>query len=251
MRLRRLNEKGLVRFGAFLDSLTSASPHRRPVELLSDADTSEPVHPSVEIEQRNFSTRLDAARYLHESFANCGVVGLDTDRGLWAWLALFYFDQLCPPDKRGNRKPGKRARWIPAFSDARRYYRHLLAGPYRIFKAHRDAPERAMVLLYGPLGVVGHFYYQLASRQKLVTNKAIVALATEMYIDPETQSHKRGAQTDDKPGTLRRFVAVLDQLDTTWDLYAMSKDQIAAMLPQEFNRFLKAGNARQQTYQNQ
>lgn len=96
-----------------------------------------------------------------------------------------------------------------------------------------------MILLYGPPGTVGHFYYQLASRQHLVTNRSVLQLATEMYIDPQTQVPKRGAQTRGRPGTIFRFVTILNQLDTTWDLYPMSTKEIAAMLPDEFQRFLR------------
>ena len=94
-----------------------------------------------------------------------------------------------------------------------------------------------MIFLYGPLGMVGHPYYQIASRMQLVTNKSVVELATEMYMDLEMRKLKRGAQTLGKPGTIFRFVDILNQLDTTWDLYAMSKNQIAEMLPKEFSRF--------------
>lgn len=239
MNLRRLNNQGIERFSAFVNSLTGDASLPYPSELLTDHGATEEIHPAIEIEQRSFGSRYAVAEYLFKRFEDSALTDIERDSGLWAWLALFYFNQLYPPDKRGNRKPGEQARWILAFSDARRYYRHLLAAPYRIFKAHRDAPQHAMVLLYGPLGTVGHFYYQLVARQQLVTNKSIVELATEMYIDPETERPKRGAQTNGKPGTVFRFVAVLQQLDTTWDLYAMSKDQIAAMLPQEFSRFLK------------
>ncbi len=30
---------------------------------------------------------------------------LSRDAGLWNWLALRYFEQLCPPDAKGVRKP--------------------------------------------------------------------------------------------------------------------------------------------------
>jgi len=237
MRLRRLSEKGLQRFGEFLDSLTTDFPRHYPAELLSDDETSELISPCTEMDQHNFVTRLDAAKYLYEKLTGCELTGLETDKGLWAWLALFYFEHLCPRDKDGRYKPGERAHWIPAVDDARRYYRHLLAGPYRVFRANHDAPEQAMILLYGPLHTVGHFYYQLASRQQLVTNKSVLGLATEMYIDPTTREPKRGAQTYGRPGSIFRLVDVLNQLDTTWDLYAMTKDQIAAMLPHEFDQF--------------
>ena len=239
MRVRRLNTRGIERFEGFLDSVTAGPPQPYPEQVLLDDHSSERLQESMDVERRGFRSRFEAARYLYERLGHSGMKDVDRDKGLWAWLALFYFEQICPVDKSGHRTPGERARWVPAFTDGRRYYRHLLAGPYRIYQANRDDPARAMILLYGPLHTLGHFSYQIASRQELMTNKAVLELATDMYLDPSGPTHKRGAQTRGKPGTVFRFVDVLNQFDVTWDLYGMTKDELAAMLPREFDRFLK------------
>ena len=238
MRLKRLNTKGIERFSAFLDSLINAEAWDYPSQLLTDPGATEEIDPPIEVEQRSFINHYALGEYLFDRFEDSTLTDIELDRGLWAWLALFYFEQLYVPDRHGNLKLGERAHWIPVFT-ARRYYRHFIAGPYRIFKLHRDDPQRAMIFLHASLGKLSHSYYQLASRQQLVTNKSVVELATEMYMDPQGQKLKRGAQTHGKPGTIFRLVDVLNQLDTTWDLYSLSKDQIAAMLPQEFDRFLR------------
>ena len=75
------------------------------------------------------------------------------------------------------RKPGALARHIPEPGNFQRYYRHLLAGPYRIYRAHRDDPQRALALLCQPLDSPGDVVEQLASRQELVTNRGIMELA--------------------------------------------------------------------------
>ena len=47
---------------------------------------------------------------------------------------------------------------------------------------------------------------------------------------------KRGAQgAAEHPGTLRRFVRVLQQLDLTYDIYGMSGKTIVDLLPPEFD----------------
>ncbi|MEX1027056.1 MAG: hypothetical protein WD049_03475 [Candidatus Paceibacterota bacterium] len=235
MKIRRLTQVGIERFDAFLRSLGTDAPYPRPLGLLTDERTSAPVEFDREIEDRGFATRLDAAKYVAERFANVGS-DIIHDQGLWSWLSLFYFDRICPK-KNGVYVPGERARWIPATTEHRRYYRHLLAGPYRIYNGNRDDPERAMLFLYGPLGIVGHFYYQIVSRQELITNRTVVRVATELYYDSGQQQQRRGAQTHGKPGTVFRFVAFLNQLDTTWDLYSMSVDELLERLPSEFDRF--------------
>jgi len=243
MKLRRFNDEGINRFGQFLDALAADGALAVPNDLLTDTVCSVPVSPGPEVQAREFASRMEAARYLDSVLT--GVKGCDVERdaGLWAWLSLFYFEQLCPPDGRGHRKPGERARWIPAVDEARRFYRHLLAGAYRVYRAHRDNPEMAMVLLHTPLQRTGHFWYQLASRQELVTNPAIMEAATELYLGQCGTKPKRGA-TSEIPGGVFRFAAVLNQFDTVWDLYAMRKEQILDLLPGEFDRFREGVSGR-------
>ena len=195
MKLHRFNDEGIKRFGQFLDELSADGALAVPTDLLTNAVCSVPVPPGPEVQARQFASRMEAARYLDGVLS--GVTGCDVERdpGLWAWLSLFYFDQLCPPDGRGHRTPHERARLIPAFDEAWRYYRHLLAGAYRVYRAHRDDPEKAMVLLHVPLPRISHFWYQLASRQELVTNPAIMEAATELYLGhcgtkPKRQGHR-------------------------------------------------------------
>lgn len=234
--VRRLNQSGIERFSLFLDSLRTDTPQDRPVEILTDQLTSEELECQIYIENRSFANRLEAARYLDEKFDSSGLRGVERDRGLWAWLSLFYFEQLCPADNHGRRKPGELARWVPEVNNYQRYYRHLLAGPYRIYRAHRDRPERALALLCNPLDRPGDIVEQLASRQEIVTNKAVIETATELYIDPSTRKPRRGAGGKGR-GSARRLAAVLNQLDLTFDLYALDKEALLKLLPPEFNRF--------------
>jgi len=237
VKLQRFNDEGVRRFSQFLDALSAESTLAVPTDLLTDAGCVARVLPDRDIEPRQFSNRMDAAAYLDEVLAGLTVADVERDVGLWTWLSLFYFDELCPPDGRGRREPGERARWLPAPDDPRRYYRHLLAGAYRVYRAHRENPWRVMVLLHVPLPVIGHFWYQLASRQEIVTNPAIMEAATDLYMGQGSTKAKRGATGEKTPGSVFRFAAVLNQFDRVWDLYAMNKQQILALLPAEFDRF--------------
>jgi hypothetical protein len=53
---------------------------------------------------------------------------------------------------------------------------------------------------------------------------------------PEGAAPKRGVLTRTRPGNLRRLIAVIDQFDLTYDLYATSPDDILTLLPPEFDR---------------
>jgi hypothetical protein len=236
MKLRRLTEAGIQAFGSFLDVLESEPTRLIPEELLTDSVKSVPISDEVEIEKRTFGSRLEAAKYLDEQFSVAGLADVERDVGLWSWLALFYFDELCPADTSGGRRPGERARYIPEAANFQRYYRHLLAGPYRIFRAHRRAPEKALAVLCQPLNRPGDLVEQLASRQELVTNRAIMEVATVLYVDPATGKPKRGSQTK-SVGAVRRLADVLSQFDVTWDLYSTQLGELLGILPAEFNRF--------------
>jgi len=220
----------------FLDSLTTDTPMPWPDGLLTDADATEAIEPEIEVEDRSFSNRFEVGQYLNDLLGDSGIDNIEYDRGIWAWLALFFFDQLCPADSHGRRRPGERARWIPAIGNFRKYYRHLLAGPFRIYRAHREEPERALVLLCTPPHSPGDIVEQLASRQEIVTNAAVMKAATHLYVDPDTGQPKRGA-AGRAGGSARRLADVLNQFDMTWDLYSMSWNSITVMLPQEFERF--------------
>lgn len=97
-------------------------------------------------------------------------------------------------------------------------------------------------MLYNPLSKPGDIVEQSASRQEFVTNKAVVEAATRLYIDGASRTAKKGAGGKG-PGSARRFAEVLNQLDVTWDLYAMSADDLLSILPAEFNRFRNSSPA--------
>ena len=237
MIVRRLNDAGLRRFEQFLDSLTTNRPESCAKFVLEDAGLTESLDAVIDVEPREFFCRFDIAAYLFTKLGDAGLPNIERDVGLWSWLALFYFESLCRPGPDGRRKPGERARWIPAVREARRYYRHLLAGPFLIYRAHRDDPTRAMVLLFHRPHEVGHFMYQLASRKEIIINSAVVETATKLYYDAKTKRAKRGSQSQHVPGSVFRFAAILNQFDLTWDLQRVTSSQLVTMLPSEFDQF--------------
>jgi hypothetical protein len=235
--LRRLNEQGISKFIDFLQAIETESSIPVPFGMLTDIEASEELSVKLEVEQRTFPNRTAVGKYLYEVFSEGNALHLDGDRGVWVWLSLFYFDQLCPSKTDGTRNVGEYARYVPS-GHAWRYYRHLLAGPYLIYKAYRERPDRAKIILCPPLSIPGEFVGQLASRQDFVQNQAIIEAATFLYFDEQAgQPKQRVALKEHKPGTLRRFVDVVNQLDVTWDLFSLSGEELVRMLPAEFDRY--------------
>ena len=232
MRLRKFNNIGIERFNQFRLSFAEDSDTNKLWELLEDATATSQVESEIDVEARQFTSRFAVGEYLNTLFDRGALLSLDNDRGIWTWLAAFFFEQLSPP----NRRLGEDARWVPAVGDFRKYYRHLLAGPYQIYRAHRDYPQRAMALLANPPHMPGDIAEQLASRQELVTNASVMEVATKLYIDPATGLPKRGAAALGN-GSARRLADLLNQLDLTWDLYYLTPEQLLNLLPTEFERF--------------
>jgi hypothetical protein len=240
MKLKKLTPEGISKFAEYLDLLENEPARLLPTHLLDDAGCSEVFGNPTEIQKKEFGSRYVASEYLDEVLSKSGVTDVEGDIGLWAWLTLLYFDELCPANKSGERELRERPAYIPEPQNFQRYYRHLLLGPFRIFRAHRDAPKRAMALLCKPLPIIDDIVAQLASRQEFVSNPAVVELATHLYFDPAIGTTKKGAGGKGG-GSPRRLADILWQFDVTWDLYAMSLKEFWAVLPKEFEKFRPVG----------
>ena len=236
MKLSRFNNDGVSAFAAYRGRLALEPNLLPPVQMLEDPALTEVIPADIEVQKMNFETRLEAGRFLNDLLDRAGVALPERDRGLWTWLTLFYFDQVCPADGNGNRDAQDEARLLPLLDNHQRFYRHLLLGPFLIVRAHRDNPERAIAMLCNPLWKPGEIVEQLASRKELVTNRGVAELSTRLYYDPTKKSFKRGAGSSVK-GAARRLAALLNQLDLTFYLYGMSAEELLAILPKEFDRF--------------
>lgn len=234
MELRRFNEAGIRAFSDFIDFCTSDQPKPYPESALTSPIQSEPVCDDVELERRSFASRYELAEYLNNQFEAADFRPTRNDTGLWSWLACFYFREICPKSRGGAWDPGKSARWIPRSNDFRRYYRHLIAGPYAIYRTHRDDPLRAMAALCQRPGRPGDLVEQLASRQQIITNPGIMQVATDWFVDLSTGQQNKMANSK-KAGGARRFIDVLGQFDITWDLSMMPADALHNLLPKEFH----------------
>jgi len=230
--LRTFNEAGISEFRLHLERVRTGVAESVPHDLLFNDSTSTPTNPEVEVDQISLSSKLEAAQYLSRLIKPLNDPFYDV--GLWTWLSAFFFDSVCPRELDGTRKPKADYRHIlQAGRDWWHFYRHLLAGPVRTYHFHG---ETAKLLLSGPLHKLGDFVEQLASRQEVAANRNLIEAATLLYWDEKLQRPKRGAAPNTrKPGTLRRFVDMIQQFELTYDLYSMSGEQFVALLPQEFS----------------
>jgi len=231
MIVRLLNEAGTQVFQEYLADLRGGLQNPMPAGLLNAEQFTQETAETIFAESKAFHSRFDAAVYLDSIFNSVSDSVLE-EPGLWSWLSVFYFDQLCPPSRDGTRQPGEDYRYILT-TDYRSYYRHLLAGPFRIYHAQR---ERGRLLLTNPVDKPGDINEQLASRQDLVASPGIMEAADLLYFSGAENTPKKGV-AGKRPGNLRRFVTVVQQLDLTYDLYLMTGPEILRLLPSEFDRW--------------
>ena len=229
-RLRCLNTNGIEQFRGFLQQIRSGAEFQRSPAILYIDDHSSRLPNAIDVEQRTFANKFEAAKYLH------GILppgaGSAEDTGLWSWLALFYFDQLSPVGSEGKRRPREDYHYIPSTESGWHRDRHLLAGPFKLYALHR---ENARLLLHPPVHQHGAFVYDLGFRRDLITNRGLIEAIDLLYWDAKRGAPKRGATTTSRPGNLRRLITVVQQLDFNYDLYGMRAEEILQLLPPEFD----------------
>lgn len=228
--LRVLNDAGVEKFRDFLRLIRAGERFQSSPALLYVDDYSRSLRENVRIEQRKFRNKMDAAVYLRSVLEPIHWPGMLEDAGLWSWLALFYFDQIAPPNSEGKRMPREDYHYIPARRSWYQY-RHLLSSVYEIYSRHG---ERARIILHPPVHQHGRFVWQLAWRRELITNRGLVEAIDRLYWDAKKKRPKSGVTIEERPGSLRRFIDVMQQLDLNYDLHGMTAEQIIALLPEEF-----------------
>lgn len=231
---RRLNEEGLAAFEQHIRELREGKKYETPVHLLTDDRYSEHLQFDVEVDQQEFSTRYDLGIYLKEVLPENEAQTLLGDRGFWSWLALYWFDQLCPLQANGSRKPSQPYNYILSPNYNHRP-RHALMTTWMLVSRHG---ANAYFLLSKKPHERGELIEQLAARQYLINCRGVIEAASRLYFDSKRKTFKRGSTSQKRKGNIRRFVVYLQQLDLTYDLGSITGDMLVSLLPDEYSAFL-------------
>jgi len=234
MKLRRLNSTGIAYFAKWLDGQRAGADDPVPLHLLEQADFSEALEWDVDVDDQDFQSRYELGQYLVERFSGCDQGVIRNDAGLWTWLALFWFDRLCPAPPDGGRKPFRNDNYI--LSDRHRdYHRHAVRTTWLFVRGHG---ETVRFVFSNPLPKRGEVTEQLTARPYFLSCKGLMEAANALYSDPNRGTWKVGT-AGNRPGSVRRFAAVLKQFELTYDLYSMGQWEILSILPpREFARFM-------------
>lgn len=233
-KIRRLNDAGI---DAFEEWLLGGAEGDAPRDLLTSGKTSDSL--GVEINAKNgpFRDRQEFGVYLVQLLEPLDPVKLSADRGLWTWLALYWFDLICPP-LAGGRRPDKSYRYVLS-TDYRHYYRHLVRSPWQLVRDHGD---NAKLLLLPPqdqpypLRRHGEILEQLGGRQSVLRSQPLIAEANRLYASHLTGRPRKGVSGNGR-GSVRRLAMVLRQFDLTFDVEQMGDGRLIAILPREFDRW--------------
>lgn len=183
-------------------------------------------------ETQEWETARDMAEAIIASAGSNGIPALLERPGLWGWLAFVCRDAVYPL-KNGKRKLGEVHRWYPSnLNDYQKGQRHLIRMPVLLLSSFGDDADH---LLLGSPSVPGEIREQLTSQQDMF-HPAFQGAARILYYDDEKGTIRRGA-AGKKGGSARRLARVRQQLDVTWDLFALTPAQILEKLPPEFDQF--------------
>jgi hypothetical protein len=180
-------------------------------------------------------TKRDAAQYLHDLLNSLRIEDLRRDVGLWSWLGLFFFDEICPMEGKVRRVKAD-AHYILDLQHTR-IYRHLLRTPYQVLDA---IPKYNSLFLEQPVAVHGELIEQVFGGRLFVIRLPGVAEVVErLYYDPVRHKPKPGFTSENRRGNLRKRLPIrVQQLMLTYDVAGMSADQLLDSLGDEFRTWL-------------
>lgn len=234
--LRYFTQSGRQQWAAWIESLRTDPAATFPTELLTNPDHTLRAPGAATVSPAVFNTKFDLAAALAPGVNQVQAARLPADRwpGLWDWLSAFYFDSVCPAGSNGKRELRQQARYVLE-TDYKRRYRHRIFGPVDLYS--RLGPA-CRLLIHGSPSSLTDWEEQTASRYQISSNPGIAEALYRLYWDSEKETPKRGAAPNErKPGTLRRFSDLIQQLDRTYDLISVGADAILDLLPKEFSRF--------------
>ncbi len=232
-RARQLTPAGIDAARVFLaDARENPSADATPPdELLFDSVHTQLLANAPDFTRMRFRTRRDAAEYLAEKLRPIQSRVAD-DAGFWSWLGMYYFAQTAPRAADGRVKLSTLDEtFVVHNGEPRSYqrrYRHYLWSAWRLQQAHA---ESAAFLLDEPISSFGDIADRVFAYSRIFNSSGVVPLILSLYTDGGKQKPRFGRT----PGGLRHLVRVLDQLERTYDVYGMSPEGLAQLLPSAFD----------------
>ena len=104
MKAMRLNKAGRRDFERMVEAMRSEQPAKDPTQILSDSYAIEDLPFDLEVRAGGFESRFEMGQHLVDVLSDHKRSDFIGDRGFWDWLALQWFDDLCPKQADGSEK---------------------------------------------------------------------------------------------------------------------------------------------------
>ena len=239
MKLRRFNDDGIARVRQVLPEIEKTG-NLDVSALIADEKLTIaiPELDSVDLDpDRTFQTTFAFCEYFHSLMKDHHPLNYRTDVGFWTWLAMVYLKQLVKINADGCVQAGDRSRFCYEAQSHMLAHRHLLASAYNFYLQYYDDLKVCRLLLQKDLNVYTMLSEELLSRQSVLYNKGFMMVADRLYYDEATDRPKKGCTVG--PGSIRRLIALIDQLGMTRDFFeGDDATEFIALLPKEFERFI-------------
>ena len=243
---RRLTDAGIALFRQYLEGLAAGNDAPPPPELRDGSRFTDAVPCSVTFDpDRQFGSRYELGGYVRDRIAACEAEARErtvTDPAFWAWLAVLWFEQLCPRDREtGRRRPRRFDHYIPrelvegaraGRSTGDVWGRHAVRTSWLLVDRYDGLVD---FVLCGPPDTRGQLTESLLGTADIVLCPAAVGAAAALYRGADGRP-KVGAGSKSE-GTVRRFAPVVRQLMRNYDLYEADAQALLDLLPAEFDRF--------------
>lgn len=233
--LRIFNERGLQSFSDAY-RLAGASEPKQLMDvahLINDHNLTTVISQDVDIEPIRFKDAFDCGQRLYELLeplkGELRAHNIDplTSKRLWAWMSALWSHELQreddgrPATKLTYGYVGESSRWIYEYSDNNRWYRHLLAAPYRIYSDFKDDPNAAQILLDGELIHPNRRLEVICGSPNVYSNKSFMADLSRRFrssvtgrLGPAVDEYENRKST----GSFDRLTNVYNQLSKNFDL---------------------------------
>lgn len=184
---------------------------------------------TIEIDERSFSTRREAAEYLSTVLGPIRHRILD-HAGIWSFLGMFYLNHTPTTDGEVRVSPLDSCYLLDVGHRARqRRYRHYLWGALQLYEQHGHG---GAFLLDEPLTSWTDMAQRAFGSVRVFNARGVIPLMQRLYA--RDGRRLRGAAYG--IGGARHLLRVLNQRERTHDVYGeMAPSAILKVLPQPFH----------------
>jgi hypothetical protein len=240
--VRELNEEGMRVFREFLLSLRSGARAWPPPDIGENLRYTRLAPGGSTIESRIFGSKLEFGRYIASRLnGRVPAYVLRTSMGLWAWLTLFYLDEVIPADSKGVRKVLSLEKYVASVGHiAKSLEKTLTYFPWKMVTLHRDEADW---FLSSPLRADTKIVREFANGYWQNVKTSYIRLVRALYYDEQKGALKVGATTSSKsnPGGVRGLDRYVGQIDLTYDIFGMEPENFIRIMPRrQFRRWLPA-----------